>query len=1270
MGKQIRWPTGWTLVALALALSAILTGHAMELTWGGPNSGGAGTPCATTAGGVDSCTPIDAYAPGLDQGLGPLTQRAAGAFELEMTEALGLDPSYDENISIETCPSFNAIWSCGNGPSKTLAYEVGWQCINDENKSGVGPRWAVNTTANLGGGACIGGAKTAFGACVPPGQGCGCTSTTPTTSYLAERLICPNPNTCTACGTPPPMCPGGIIGCAGKWTTAIPCRFVNHPQRLDVRFYDQSNLGNCGAQPYTLDFIDDWNVNAIYHGLELTGNNINCVKVENGTRSLVSHTSMGGMVYAGNANNGEIDTNGELPYCTPDTAFILDTNYVIDYNIMSNIHRSIDNNFGLRYSAGAVGKWDSPYGDHNVDAGVRQGKPISYVPNNSTAFAGNKCFSDPILGGALWEPIDLNLPRWEIVDFIDSPLSPNGWFGTTGNTAGLRNPHWTLTDTNYVGDDGNATTTLAGGTPYAGRITVKPCRWANHPRTTDIQAEDLNLSADGGTSGGAWRMYPMDWIDDWNAAVLYVSIDVNGANAPATCPSDLVGRAGDGNNMACSPDSNFTFNLTTTDTNTHQYLVRLKVMPNVSGNLGFKIEPHYATSLLQPIRGNLATPLVPGPPQVGYTCNDPLIDSPDIPYKTFALVSAPLLPTGCSRTYSSAPDNTANITCAGSYTGGTEYDFNLLFAPCNISTGTLGVATYYADIDFNIAATTANITSAWPTDFINQWGCNPACTASGQCSGGNTCFIHQESGYINRCNNYCGTHTTNGPDANLLWPEGGSHYQKTDGNILVKFTVRDTSYAPLPASGNFREEDELYASLYASLYAADFNTSGKFAADVNLAQLARNPTNDANCSAPGGTSYASEPRYFFDQNVLCFYDWNPAGLADQNYFIDVNVYDKAKNIGQDSTPKQLMGTESGLVSAWNFNKDDSNAIRAWDATSGNKHGELLSGPRWDTNTPMTPAEYTDLKFDGVDDKVEIADLTSSLSTAFTVAYWVRAQSAVYNPMVEKNGSTNNNFPAPFDFRTAADAFPQDIVLVYGASGTANLLTAVDTLPQNTWIHVAGTANTTVGGRLYVNGVLRASSGNTTMSDEDQKIIFGQRLDNLGFAHIDLDSVFIWNSVLNKKQIKQQSGSVLISANDAPAVSSVAPTGSGQSCTVPTPYDITWTADDADLDDVNFSIYYGTDASTCANNTNLIIGNISQTTAACNPDDTSCLYSWTCDVTIGNYYLRVEADDGFTKTNACSPNTLNVIPEYDEITMALAALIAAGIFLRVRRAAKP
>ena len=32
----------------------------------------------------------------------------------------------------------------------------------------------------------------------------------------------------------------------------------------------------------------------------------------------------------------------------------------------------------------------------------------------------------------------------------------------------------------------------------------------------------------------------------------------------------------------------------------------------------------------------------------------------------------------------------------------------------------------------------------------------------------------------------------------------------------------------------------------------------------------------------------------------------------------------------------------------------------------------------------------------------------------------------------------------------------------------------------------------------------------------------------------------------------------------------------------------------------------------------------------------------------------------------SRNTLNVIPEYDEITLAVAALLALGLFARIRR----
>src|SRR3989338_911614 len=80
-----------------------------------------------------------------------------------------------------------------------------------------------------------------------------------------------------------------------------------------------------------------------------------------------------------------------------------------------------------------------------------------------------------------------------------------------------------------------------------------------------------------------------------------------------------------------------------------------------------------------------------------------------------------------------------------------------------------------------------------------------------------------------------------------------------------------------------------------------------------------------------------------------------------------------------------MGTESGLVSAWNLNKDDSNAIRAWDAnTTGARNAELISGPRWDMNITQTPVEFSDLNFDGTNDYIDtgtssVFDVTQNMS---------------------------------------------------------------------------------------------------------------------------------------------------------------------------------------------------------------------------------------------------------------------------------------------------
>ncbi|MBS3063764.1 MAG: hypothetical protein J4203_07935 [Candidatus Diapherotrites archaeon] len=67
-----------------------------------------------------------------------------------------------------------------------------------------------------------------------------------------------------------------------------------------------------------------------------------------------------------------------------------------------------------------------------------------------------------------------------------------------------------------------------------------------------------------------------------------------------------------------------------------------------------------------------------------------------------------------------------------------------------------------------------------------------------------------------------------------------------------------------------------------------------------------------------------------------------------------------------------------------------------------------------------------------------------------------------------------------------------------------------------------------------------------------------------------------------------------------------------------------------------------------------------------PQDINCVYAWNCDITSGDYYIRVVADDLYTTTSACSPNTLNVIPEYDDLTLLLAVALVAMAFAHIRR----
>ncbi len=211
--------------------------------------------------------------------------------------------------------------------------------------------------------------------------------------------------------------------------------------------------------------------------------------------------------------------------------------------------------------------------------------------------------------------------------------------------------------------------------------------------------------------------------------------------------------------------------------------------------------------------------------------------------------------------------------------------------------------------------------------------------------------------------------------------------------------------------------------------------------------------------------------------------------------------------------------QSGLVGYWNMDSNDINGTTLYDK-SGQGNNGTISGA-----VSATGKIKQALSFDGVDDYVEVPDIATDLSSAFTVSFWVKMKagaSGSYTPMVEKNGVANTNYPAPFDIRSNTDVFPKALVFYYGESGTvAGNITVANVFPQNTWVFITVTFDNVNGGKAYKDGVLIGSNTATTsVLDENQKIMFAQRLDNLDFSAIDLDEVRIYNRALSADEILQ------------------------------------------------------------------------------------------------------------------------------------------------------
>ena len=160
-----------------------------------------------------------------------------------------------------------------------------------------------------------------------------------------------------------------------------------------------------------------------------------------------------------------------------------------------------------------------------------------------------------------------------------------------------------------------------------------------------------------------------------------------------------------------------------------------------------------------------------------------------------------------------------------------------------------------------------------------------------------------------------------------------------------------------------------------------------------------------------------------------------------------------------------------------------------------------------TTRTMTVTVNTDnaLNFDGVDDKVTIADNNAlDLTTNYTIEAWIRPtafnslggivgkyHTSASNGYVLRLTGTGNNSGVSFDEMNTADGV----------------------LSLNKWYHIAA-VNSNGTRKLYINGVEQVLTGNplTTAANSDP-VIIGQDFSTSGsrFFNGSIDEVRIWNT---------------------------------------------------------------------------------------------------------------------------------------------------------------
>ncbi len=218
--------------------------------------------------------------------------------------------------------------------------------------------------------------------------------------------------------------------------------------------------------------------------------------------------------------------------------------------------------------------------------------------------------------------------------------------------------------------------------------------------------------------------------------------------------------------------------------------------------------------------------------------------------------------------------------------------------------------------------------------------------------------------------------------------------------------------------------------------------------------------------------------------------------------------------------------DKNTVALWRFNEGEGNTI--YDDTVYNNHGNILGNAKWTTNKFCKC-----LKFDGVDDRIDIPDSPSlSITGSITISAWVNFTqlpgSGKYYAITKKRVQADDSYQMFIDSKGAVGCAidPGSISWVY----------ANTSLNDGKWHFIAMTWDQSKI-RLYVDGKLDVTPVSKTgsMADTNRKLSMGfhtERIDVNKWAYYNgyLDEVWISKIARSGKEMKEIYNNYLVKRN--------------------------------------------------------------------------------------------------------------------------------------------